>query len=738
MREDWIECKVESISEYLRGITYKKENASDKELNGMFPILRANNIKDDKINFDELIFVNKNLINSNQILRKNDILFAMSSGSIHLVGKSAFINDDLQFSFGAFCGVLRPNTYINAKYLSFYFSSLGFKNYIASVAKGSNINNLKKEHLLNIQLPLPPLPEQRTIVKKLESLFSSLNAGVADLKKAQQQLKIYRQAVLKKAFEGEFTEEWRSKQNDLPSNDEILALAKNERSKYYHLQLNEWEEAVKDWKRSGSVDKKPIKPSKPKEFDVVKSDELETYDLGEAVKNWSRIGNLTYKVGDIDHKMPSTVADGIPYLSTGNIGKNGGLDFENAKRISEADYKRLALKIKPEKGDIIFPRYGTIGRNILIDIDKKFLVSYSCAIIKTLKEVYSPKFLLYYTLSPIIQKEIKRYTVETTQKNIGIASIERFICPIYSLLEQQQIIKEVESRLSVCDSIEQNIKESLVKAEALRQSILKKAFEGSLLTAQELAECKQAADYEPASVLLELIKAEQNKAMPKLSKKKVAQPLVMAKAETVVVKVSADIHAGLIAKVIKIHEDNPASIDNLSHIKCEKIAHLVEYHLQIPLGRQPVKDAAGPDDFPHLKKVEHRAEKAGFFNKINKSIGHSYSSTRNSNKVIEKFESSLSVEKNKLLNDLLALFLKFDLEVSEIIATTYAGWNNLILNGNTNPSDEEIVFESRENWSERKLKIARERFFKAIEWMRKNKIVPTGYGVVVPFPKKKK
>jgi hypothetical protein len=90
------------------------------------------------------------------------------------------------------------------------------------------------------------------------------------------------------------------------------------------------------------------------------------------------------------------------------------------------------------------------------------------------------------------------------------------------------------------------------------------------------------------------------------------------------------------------------------------------------------------------------------------------------------------------VDNLITLFLNFDLEVSEIIATTYAGWNNLILNGNVSPSDEEIVHESRENWSERKLKIARERFFKAIEWMRKNEIVPTGYGAVVPFPKKKK
>ncbi len=660
MREDWIECKIESVSEYLRGITYKKENASDKGLKGMFPILRANNIKDDKINFDELVFVDKNLINANQILRKNDILFAMSSGSIHLVGKSAFINDDLQFSFGAFCGVLRPNSYINAKYLSSYFRSLGFKNYISTVAKGSNINNLKKEHLLNIHISIPPLPEQRAIVKKLESLFSSLDAGVADLKKAQQQLKIYRQAVLKKAFEGELTN----------SEMELISLA-----------------------------------------------------------------NLTTILGDGLHGTPKYSDSGEYYFINGNNLKEGKIILKpETKRVDKSEFEKYKKNLG--NSTVLVSINGTIGNTAFYNNENVVLGKSAC----------------YFNLNDEIDKYYIRYNLTTkrflhyavnnatgsTIMNVGLKTMREYLVPVpKNRIEQHQIVKQIESRLSVCDSIEQNIKESLIKAEALRQSILKKAFEGNLLTAQELVECKKAVDYEPASMLLERIKAEQNKATAKQSKKE-TQPLVVAKVETPVAKISADIHAGLIAKVIKIHEENPASIDNLSHIKCEKIAHLVEYHLQIPLGRKPVKDAAGPDDYPHLKKIEHRAKMANYFAIQKKDIGYSYSSAKNSDKAIERFQSALSVDKNKKLDDLIALFLKFDLEVSEIIATTYAGWNNLILNGNTNPSDEEIVYESRENWSERKLKIARERFFNAIEWMRKNEIVPTGYGAVVPFQKKKK
>ena len=120
----------------------------------------------------------------------------------------------------------------------------------------------------------------------------------------------------------------------------------------------------------------------------------------------------------------------------------------------------------------------------------------------------SSKYALYYSLSPVIKKEIKRYTVETTQANIGIASIENFVFPLCSTQEQTQIVQEIEFRLSVCDKMEQSITESIEKAKALRQSILKKAFEGKLLSQAEIELCKQAADYEPASELLKKIKAE--------------------------------------------------------------------------------------------------------------------------------------------------------------------------------------------------------------------------------------
>jgi hypothetical protein len=261
---------------------------------------------------------------------------------------------------------------------------------------------------------------------------------------------------------------------------------------------------------------------------------------------------------------------------------------------------------------------------------------------------------------------------------------------------------------------------------------LKKAFEGKLLSTAEIEECKADAAYEPASVLLEKIRAEKLIKETTSKKVKTKKKKTTKKKPPVPAKISTDIQAGVIAKVIQLHIDNPKHLDNLTHIKCEKISHLVECHLQIPLGRIPVKDAAGPDDYNHLKKVEKRARMTGYFTVAKKEIGYSYTAGRNITKAIDNLEKKISTAQKEQIDKLIQLFLKFDLESAEIIATLYAGWNNLLIDGKT-PTDDEIIYESRENWSKRKLGIKRERFYKALQWMRKDEIalIPIGFGAKV-------
>ncbi len=486
MREDWIECCFEDLLDYEQPTKYIV-NSTDYNDAYEMPVLTAGKsfIKG-YTNETEGIFENLPTIIFDDFTTASqyvDFKFKVKSSAMKiLVPTSKLVN--MRFAF--YC--MQVNQIRNDTHKRYWISVYAKKKFL-----------------------LPSLVEQKAIIYKIEELFSDLDKGIADLNLAKDQLVVFRQAVLKKAFEGELTKEWREKQINLPSADELIEQIKEERERFYNQQLEDWKKAVKDWEKNGKKGKKPSRISKPKIIAEVKSNDVEDYEVLPNNWKWSRFGNVTYKIGDIDHKMPKSQVGGIPYLSTGNIKVDGTIDFNNAKTISREDFERLALKIKPEKGDIIFPRYGTIGRNVLIDFDKEFLVSYACAIIKNIPSLMSSKFALYYSLSPIIKKEIKRYTVETTQANIGIASIESFVFPLCSKQEQTQIVQEIESRLSVCDKVELSIVESLEKAKALRQSILKKAFEGTLLSSQEIERCRQEEDYEAASVLLEKIKAEKKK-----------------------------------------------------------------------------------------------------------------------------------------------------------------------------------------------------------------------------------
>lgn len=332
----------------------------------------------------------------------------------------------------AVCGIYE-NDSVDLKYL---YNFLLFKRpELIQQGIGGAQPNISQTILKSLDLPLAPLPEQRAIVKKLESLFSSLDAGVADLKKAQQQLKIYRQAVLRKSL-------------DAKKKKSISELIQNLSQGWSPKCLSE----------------------------NVENDE-----------EWAVIKTTAVQHGEF-------------------------LPFENKKLPTDLEPRE---QHQIEVGDILITRAGPrirVGVCCLVRKTKLKLINCDKVYRIKLKDtVVLPEYFELVLNSPDYLKLINDIKTGSSDSGLNLTQ-DRFLkleIPLPSVKEQTEIIKQIESRLSVCDSIEQNIKESLVKAEALRQSILKKAFEGNLLTAQELAECKLAEDYEPANVLLERIKAEQ-------------------------------------------------------------------------------------------------------------------------------------------------------------------------------------------------------------------------------------
>ncbi len=321
---------------------------------------------------------------------------------------------------------------VNIKYVFWYMQTIRVN---ADTHKRYWISHYSKLPIL-----IPPLPEQQRIVARIEELFSSLDKGIESLKTAQQQLKVYRQAVLKWALEGKLTCP-DVKDGEMPQGWEKMNLGMViEQPKYGTSKKCSYNLKGKGVLRipnisNGLIDDSDLKYA---EFD---SDEIETYRL---------------KEGDLL-----------------TIRSNGSVDLVGkCARINKKDKDYLfagyLIRLRPIKGKML------------------------------------SKYLLHVLASIDLRVQIETKAKSTSGvNNINSDELKSLVIPICPLPDQHAIVAEIESRLSVCDKIEESIEESLKQAEALRQSILKKAFEGKLVP--------QDPNDEPASKLLERIKAEREK-----------------------------------------------------------------------------------------------------------------------------------------------------------------------------------------------------------------------------------
>ena len=478
-RKDWINSKLENLLDYTQPTNYIVDSTEYND-NYETPVLTAG--KSFILGYS----------NEKDNLFKNlpTIIFDDFTTAIH------FVNFPFKVKSSAMKILTPTSKYVDIKYVYYFMKTV-------------RINfDTHKRYWISIfsQLPikLAPLPEQRAIVGKIQQLFSDLDNGIANLKQAQEQLKVYRQAVLKKAFEGELTKEWREQQTDLPSAEELLKQIKAEREKHYAEQLENWKQAVFDWEAKSKPGKKPTKPRKLIPLTYNKSNKLPLcwfYD------------SLEVLADAVDpqpsHRTPAKSTDGIPYVGISEFDKNTGkINFDRARKVGREVLDEHIERYDLHDGDFVIGKIGTIGKPFFIPSKRFFTLSANVVLIQPYKNLSISKYLFYLTLSPFIETQFTKGAKATTQAAFGIKKVRTLKVPLCSLAEQEQIVSEIESRLSVCDNVEANIEASLQQSEALRQSILNKAFDGKLLTESELAACRAEPDWEPAEKLLQRIKSE--------------------------------------------------------------------------------------------------------------------------------------------------------------------------------------------------------------------------------------
>lgn len=321
------------------------------------------------------------------------------------INRPIFVNEPFWNIDTAF-GVV-PDKGLDQKYLYYFCVHFDFM----PLDKSTGRPSLAKSDLLKIEMPVPPLPEQERIVARIEELFSQLDAGVETLKKTKAQLAVYRQAVLKEAFDSA-TEDCRM----LPV-AEILTKT-----------------------RKG----------------------MSTGPFGTMIKK-------------SDHK-----ACGVPMLGIENIGKG---QFIYGNKIYVTPEKAEELKAFTLKaGDIIISRSGTVGEICAVPerAEGALLSTNLMRVSLDNSIIRSDYFIALFQSKGIVLDQIKELCKGSTRDFLNQTILKQIVFPVPSIEKQSEIVSIIEARMSVCDSIEQTVNTALQQAEAMRQSILKDAFEERL------------------------------------------------------------------------------------------------------------------------------------------------------------------------------------------------------------------------------------------------------------------
>lgn len=197
--------------------------------------------------------------------------------------------------------------------------------------------------------------------------------------------------------------------------------------------------------------------------------------IGEIPVEWEirKLFRAIDNLGDIDHYMPNSVDTGIPYLMTGDLKeKLSDVDFDSCKMVSLDDYQTLSSKIKANKGDIIFARYATIGTVCFVDIEKEFLVSYSCLTIKTTENLLLGRFLFYYLKSSAFFEEVNQYINSNTQANVGLDSMTKAKVILPKIEEQTQIADYLDKKCAEIDTLIAKKIALLEELESYKKSVI--------------------------------------------------------------------------------------------------------------------------------------------------------------------------------------------------------------------------------------------------------------------------
>jgi type I restriction enzyme S subunit len=459
-----------------------------------------------------------------QLVASNDVLFSTVRTYLRNIALVPEIYDGEIASTG-FC-VLRGNSTVLSGYLFYYALTDDFISELSTLQRGTSYPAVRDEDVRTRAIPLAPLPEQRRIVEVIETQFTRLDAAVAALERAQANLARYRASVLQAAVEGRLVpteadlahEEGR----DYEPADALLERILEERRARWEAERWQYEiERAK--KKAAQAERKAAglpyyirqlpeeswidrteeeyAPYLPKSDRwKQKYDEPEppdTEDLPELPEGWvwvtmPQIGDLGRGRSRHRPRNDEKLFGGpYPFIQTGEIRAASGTVTQYDQTYNEIGLSQS--KLWP-KGTLCITIAANIAETAILGFDACFPDS----VVGFMPEgEIKARFVDYFMRT--VQKRLESNAPATAQKNINLTTLSELALPLPPLAEQRRIVEEVERRLSVVEALEETVDANLIRAERLRQAILKTAFEGRLVP--------QNPDDEPASALLARIQA---------------------------------------------------------------------------------------------------------------------------------------------------------------------------------------------------------------------------------------
>ena len=431
--------------------------------------------------------------------RKNDVLYGRLRPYLNKVAQPNF--DGL--ASGEFI-VFEGNERIDPSFLRYRLHARDFVNFASHLNEGDR-PRVNFGQIGGFDILVPPPKEQRRIVERIEILFDEIDRGVESLRDAQRAIGLYRQSLLKSAFEGRLTADWRAGNSDkLESAETLLARIGDGREAVNQASLDNWKRRLADWERCGKAGRRPPKPRRakpPSKLGVSRSSNSEASPGGWLLLTAESVG--TVQLGR--QRSPKNRSKDFPtkYVRAANITEQG-LALDDLLDMDFLPHELHTYRL--EEGDLLLAEASgsveQVGKAAIWQGEVQ-----DCCFQNTVIR-HRPHchdfaiYLLWLYRHFYVSGKFAQVAGGVGINHLSASRFAQIPLPICSPAEQSEIVRILEGRLESADALQAEIDANLARAEALRQSILKKAFSGKLVP--------QNPDAEPARALLARIRASRD------------------------------------------------------------------------------------------------------------------------------------------------------------------------------------------------------------------------------------